>query len=208
MSGNFSLSRGLKDVVIVPVTVDDESAYTADGVPEKLIPAGEITITTESEKVDTWFDNDVFATAGNEGSTTISITGAYLKPAMVAKITGKTVDEATGAIIDNGDYKEQYFALGCRIGMVDGTEALVWFQKGTFARPEETGKTEDDTTDANGMTIEFTAIRTKFAFGGDKGVKRILVDTSTTDMMADQDWFKQVVTPANLSTIVKKKAAG
>lgn len=205
---NFSLSRGLKDVVIVPVTADDASAYTADGLPEKLIPAGEITIATENEKVNTWFDNDVFAIAGNEGATTITLTGAYLKPAMIAKITGKTVDESTGVIIDNGDFTEQYFALGCRIGMVDGSEALVWFLKGTFSRPEETGKTKDDTTDANGMTLEFSAVRTTFAFGGSNGVKRMIMDTGTTDTLPDKDWFEQVVTPANLSTIVKKKVSG
>lgn len=204
----FSLSRGLKDVVIVPVTVDDDEAYTADGVPEKLIPAGEITITTDSEKVETWFDDDVFASVGNEGVTTVSLTGAYLKPAMIAKITGKQVDETTGVIIDNGEYTEKYFALGARIGMIDGTEALVWFLKGTFARPEETGKTKDNTTDANGMTVEFTAMRTKNKFGGEKGVKRMICDTSTTDVIAEQDWFAQVVTPKNLSTIVQKKVAG
>lgn len=204
----FSLSRGLKDVMIVPVTVDSEEAYTAEGTPEKLIPAGEITITTDSEITQTWFDNTVFASVGNEGSTTVSLTGAYLKPEMIAKITGKTVDSATGAIIDNGSYKEQYFAMSARIQMLDGSEALVWFLKGTFARPEETGKTEDDTTDANGMTVEFTAIKTKFQFGGTEGVKRVMIDTTTSEMKETNDWFKQVVTPTNLATIVQKKVAG
>ena len=204
----FSLSRGLKNVRIVPVTVDDETAYTATGEAEQLIPAGEITMSAESEITQTWFDNTVFHSVGNEGATTVTITGAYLKPEMIAKITGKTVDETTGAIIDNGSYKEQYFAMSAEISMVDGSKALVWFLKGTFARPEETGRTEDDTVDSNNMTLEFTAVKTIFRFDGETGVKRVIVNSDSVDILADQDWFKQVVTPTNLATIVKKKATG
>lgn len=206
MSDKFSLSRGLKDVMIAEITADSVEAYTPSTEVEQLIPAGTITMSADSEKTDVYFDNVVFATAGTESATTVTIEGARLKPAMIAKITGKTIDETTGAIIDNGVWTEKYFALGARIQMLDGTEALVWFLKGTFAIPEETGRTIDDSTDADGMTLEFSAVGTKFQFGGDKGVKRVIIDTSTTEMNADADWFKQVVTPTNLSTIVKKKA--
>lgn len=205
MSDKFSLSRGLKDVMIAEITADSVEAYTPSTEVEQLIPAGTITMSADSEKTDVYFDNVVFATAGTESATTVTIEGARLKPAMIAKITGKTIDETTGAIIDNGVWTEKYFALGARIQMLDGTEALVWFLKGTFAIPEETGRTIDDSTDADGMTLEFSAVATKYQFNGDKGVKRVIIDTSTTEMNADADWFKQVVTPTNLSTIVKKK---
>ena len=201
----FSLSRGLKDVVICEVKADSVEAYTPDTLVEQLIPAGTITMSADSEKQDTYFDNVVFATVGSESSTTVTIEGARLKPTMVAKITGKTVDEATGAIIDNGVFVEKYFALGARIQMLDGSEALTWFLKGTFSIPEETGRTIDDSTDADGMTLEFTAVGTKYQFDGDKPVKRVVIDTSVTELVEGQDWFKQVVTPDKLATVVKKK---
>ena len=207
-ANKFSLSRGLKDVVIAEITADGADAYTASETVEQLIPAGTITMSADSEKVDTYFDNVVFATVGSESSTTVTIEGARLKPTMLAKITGKTVDATTGAIIDNGVFVEKYFALGARIQMLDGSEALVWFMKGTFAIPEETGRTIDDGTDADGMTLEYTAVATKFQFGGDKGVKRVVVDTTESEIVAEQDFFKQVVTPTNLGTIVKKKTVG
>lgn len=207
-ANKFSLSRGLKDVVIAEITADGAEAYTASATVEQLIPAGTITMSADSEKVDTYFDNVVFATVGSESSTTVTIEGARLKPTMLAKITGKTVDATTGAIIDNGVFVEKYFALGARIQMLDGSEALVWFMKGTFAIPEETGRTIDDGTDADGMTLEYTAVATKFQFGGDKGVKRVVVDTTESEIVAEQDFFKQVVTPTNLTTIVQKKGAG
>lgn len=204
---NFSLSRGLKDVVIMPVKADDETGYALEeGTPEKLIPAGTITMSADSERADTYFDNVVFASVGTESATTVTLEGARLKPAMIAKITGKTIDETTGAIIDNGVYVEKYFALGARIQMLDGSECLIWFLKGTFAIPEETGRTIDDSTDADGTTLEFNAVSTIFQFGGDKGVKRVICDTSTSDIVEEQNWFKQVVTPDNLATVIKKKA--
>lgn len=204
---NFSMSRGLKDVYIMPVKADDETGYALEeGTPEKLIPAGTITMSADSEITNTYFDNVVFASVGSESATTVSIEGARLKAPMIAKITGKTVDSATGAIIDNGVYTEKYWALGARVQMLDGTEALIWFLKGTFAIPEETGRTVDDSTDADGTTLEFTAVSTIFQFGGDKGVKRVICDTTTSELMAEQDWFKQVVTPTNLATIVKEKS--
>lgn len=204
MKNKFSLSRGLKDVVIAEILADNADGYTASETVEKLIPAGTITMSADNEKTDTYFDNVVFASVGSESATTVTIEGARLKPAMIAKITNKTVDDATGAIIDSGVYVPKYFALGARIGMLDGTEALVWFLKGTFSIPEETGRTIDDTTDADGTTLEFSAVSTIYQFGTNAGVKRVVVDTSTTELATSQDWFAQVVTPENLATIVQK----
>ena len=203
---NFSLSRGLKDAVIAEITADDATAYTASETIEKLIPAGTVTMSADTEKTDVYFDNVVFASTGTESATTVTLEGARLKPAMVAKITGKKVDPTTGIIMDDGVYKEKYFALGLRVQMIDGTEALVWYLKGTFSIPEETGRTIDDSTDADGMTLEFSAVRTKHEFDG-VGYKRMLCDTTTTEMTATKDWFDQVVTPDNYSTIVQKKTS-
>lgn len=204
---NFSLSRGLKDVVIAEITADDATAYTASESIEKLIPAGTITMSADSEKADTYFDNVVFASVGTESATTVTIEGARLKPEMIAKITGKEVDATTGVIMDAGVYTEKYFALGARIQMLDGTEALVWYLKGTFSIPEETGRTIDDGTDADGTTLEFSAVRTKHEFNG-KGYKRMVADTTVSEMVELKDWFEQVVTPDNVNTIVKKKVTG
>lgn len=200
----FSLSRGLKDVFIAEIVEDSENAYTASETVEKLIPAGTITMSADSEKVDTWFDNKVFASVGTESATTVTLEGARLKPAMIAKITGKKVDETTGLVMDSGSYVPKYFAMSARVQMLDGTEALVWFLKGTFSIPEETGRTVDDTTDSDGMTLEFSAVKTQFEFGTGDGIKRMVMDTTDSQLLNTQDWFKQVVTPANKDTIAQK----
>lgn len=201
----FSLSRGLKDVYICEILEDNETAYTPSETVEKLIPAGTITMSADSETADTWFDNKVFASVGTESATTVSLEGARLKPAMIARITGKKVDEATGIVVDSGSFVPKYFAVSARVQMLDGTEALIWFLKGTFSIPEETGRTVDDTTDSDGMTLEFNAVKTQFEFGTGDGVKRTVMDTTDSELLDLQDWFKQVVTPANMATIAQKK---
>ena len=48
----------------------------------------------------------------------------------------------------------------------DGTEEMFWFAKGTFAIPEQQDKTEDDSTDTNGMSLTYSAVKTTHLFNG------------------------------------------
>lgn len=200
----FSLTRGLKNIMYAEVTKDDSTGYTV-GTPEKLIPAGNLSISVDSATNDTYFDNAMFHRAGQEGNSTVTIDGAMLRPDMLADITGKTVD-ATGAIIDDGKYHEKYFALGGEIGLVDGTTLNVWFLKGTFGYPDETAKTEDASTDVGGMTLTYNAVRTIYEFTTGS-CKRIVMDTEVSELVEGADWFKQVVTPETVSTVISKKSS-
>lgn len=208
---SFTLKRGLKNVFAAEILTDNnetEGGYKT-GTPFHLIPAGEMTRTVDSEKVDIFFDDSVFETTGKEGATEISVTGAALRPADVAEILGKYIDPATGAVLDTGEFKPKYYALGGETENTDGTKEYFWFMKGTFAAPEQTDKTKDDTTDTNGMTLVFSAIQTKHLFsvnGEEKPMKKVVIDTETSELATEQNWTTQVVTPENLSTVVKKKA--
>ena len=208
---DFVLKRGLRNIFAAEILTDDnetEGGYKT-GTPFHLIPAGEMTRTADSEKTDTYFDNTVFYTIGKEGATEITINGAALRPDALAKINNKYVDETTGAVLDTGEYNPKYFALGGEAGNMDGTVELFWFMKGVFTIPEQADKTTDDSTDTNGMTLNYSAIQTQHLFevnGQEKPMKRVVIDTSTSEVKAEQDWTKQVVTPENLSTVVSKKA--
>lgn len=200
---DFTLTRGLKNVVYAEVTADDNANYTV-GKVKPLIPSGNLATSVNSSTNDTYFDNALFYRAGQEAETTVTIDGAFLRPAQIAELTGKNVDSATGAIIDDGTYHEKYFAVGAEIGMVDGTKMLVWFLKGTFGYPAENAKTEDASTDVNGMQLTYSAVRTINTFEGTAGCKRVICDTAESKVKADSDWFKQVVTPSNVATIIEK----
>lgn len=210
MAGEFKLRRGLKNVFVAEVTNDDntETGYTT-GTPYHLIPAGEMTRTPSSESANTWFDDVVFATVGTEGATEIIVSGASLRADAVARILGKDIDDTTGAVVDSGEYTEKYWALGGEAEGIDGSSEFFWFLKGTFAAPEESDKTVDDSTDANGMELTFKAIQTTHIFTlKNKVAKRVVIDTTTTQIKSNQNWTAQVVTPDNLSTICEKVTAG
>lgn len=209
--GKATLKRGLKNIYAAEILTDDNESGTSHGyttgTPFHLIPAGEMSRTVDSEKSDVYYDDTVFATVGKEGATEVSITGAALRPEDLAKINNKYVDSTTGAIIDTGEFKPKYFALGGESENIDGTSELFWFAKGTFTIPEQTDKTKDDSTDTNGMTLTYSAVKTEHLFtvnGDDVPIKRTVIDTSVTELKSSQDWNAQVVTPDNLSTIVQK----
>lgn len=209
---SFTLKRGLQNVFAAEVITDDREKFET-GTPFHLIPAGEMTRTVESESEPVYFDNIVFYQSGSEGPTEVGLTGAALRPADIAKLLGKHVDPNTGAVLDTGEYSEKYWAVGGETENTDGTKEYFWFMKGTFAAPEQTDKTKDNSTETNGMELTYSAVQTTHQFdvnGEKKPMKRVVIDTETTVLADDADWTAQVVTPDNLATVVQKKteAAG
>jgi len=202
---SFTLKRGLDNIYAAEVTEDSATAFTT-GTPFHLIPAGEMSVTVDNESTEFYFDNTVFAEVGREGSSELTITGAGLRAAAIANLNGKSVDSTTGAVIDDGNYHVKYYALGARKKNIDGTFEMFWFAKGTFKIPDESAKTEDDSTDASGNELTYTAIRTTHLFNGNTH-KRVIIDTETTAVKSGEDWFAQVVTPDNLSEIVEAVSA-
>ena len=204
---SFTLKRGLDEIFVAEVTEDTIEKFTT-GTPRKLIPAGEMSTTIDKDAANYWFDNIIFARVGREGSTELGITGAGMRANDIAEITGKYVDAETGAVLDDGSYTEKYWALGARKKNIDGTYEYFWFLKGSFAIPDEENKTEGEDTDATGTELTYTAIQTthKFAKTGKVG-KRVVIDTETTKLAAEGDWFAQVVTPDNIGTVASKVTA-
>lgn len=203
MDKKFGLLRGLSDIFICEIT-DTEEAYTPVGTPEKLIPAGELTISKSVEKAQTYFDNNLFAEVGKESPTDLSIVGAAVRAAFLAWIEGKTVDATTGAVLDDGDWHSKFYAISGKRDYTDGTSEYFWFNKCSFNGAEETGKTADDTTDGAGMTLPFTAYKTTHKFTNGNGSKVVRIDTATTKLIDKAVWTAQVVTPDNLSTVCEK----
>lgn len=205
MDKKFGLLRGLSDIFICEIE-DTEEAYTPKGTPEKLIPAGELTISKSVDKAQTYFDNNLFAEIGKENPSELSVVGAAVRAAFLAWIEGKTVDTATGAILDDGDWHSKYFAISGKRDYTDGTSEYFWFNKCSFNGAKETGKTADDTTDSAGMTLPFIAYKTTHKFNC-KSSKVVRIDTATTKLLADASWTAQVVTPENLASICEKVTA-
>lgn len=103
--------RGCDNLVIAEVIADDlTNAYTV-GAVEPLAPVAEIAKTVENSSETHYYDNTGMIIIRSEGSDEITLTVPALPLRTVAKVTGKTIDPATGAFID-GESVERYYAIG------------------------------------------------------------------------------------------------
>ena len=183
--------KGTQTLVYAEVAKDDADSIEFGAVKE-LAPVAEISKTTETSSATHYYDNVPAIVINSEGSDEIKLKVSVLPLATLADITGKTIDSATGALLD-GERKPKYFALGYKIGLTDGTSRYVWRYKGTFGIPAESSKTIDAGTDAEGQELTYTGIATTHKFTKTKtSQKAIVVDER--DKKAKVDAFFDAVT--------------
>lgn len=198
--------RGIDKLYVAEVLQDDANGYVC-GTPVYLAPTAEIGKSTESSSDAHYYDNKAMIVINSESADTISITMAPPQLEKLAMIIGKSFDASTGMMIDS-PRQNKYFAIMYRTKGTDGQYRYVSRLKGQFSIPEETYATEDDGTDANNTSCEFTGIYTeheftKGAFNGaawePAGAKGIVVDTRYG--IADvSNFFSAVQTPDTIQT--------
>ena len=197
--------RGVDKLYVAEVLQDDANGYVC-GTPIHLSPVAEIGKTTDSSSDAHYYDNKAMIVINSESADTITITMAPPELQKLAMIIGKSFDESTGMLIDS-PRQNKYFAIMYRTKGTDGKYRYVSRLKGQFTIPEETSATEDDGTDANNTSCEFTGIYTEYEFakGSFNGVswekagcKGIVVDTRYG--LADvSNFFSQVQTPDTIA---------
>ena len=196
--------RGCDNVVVAEVTKDDSTGYTVGNITP-LAPVAEVSKTTENSSETHYYDNVGAIVIRTEGSDEITLTVPALELGQLATITGKSIDPATGAYVDD-EGVEKYYALGYRLKLTDGTYRYVWRLKGAFSNiPDETSTAESHSVDTNNQSVVYTGNKTLYSFaaGNIKGrAKAVVVDER--DGLADvSSFFAQVVTPDNLASLAK-----
>lgn len=188
--------RGCDNLVIAEVLADDLTNTYSVGEVVPLAPVAEIAKTVENSSETHYYDNTGMIIIRSEGSDEIVLTVPALPLRTVAKVTGKTIDPATGAFID-GESVERYYAIGYRLRLTDGTYRYVWRLKGSFNIPDETSATENDGTDTNNQQLTYTGVKTVTRFSDGKRAKGIVIDER--DGLADvSEFFDKVQTPDTL----------
>ena len=204
--------RGCDNLVIAQITADDlENEYTT-GAVQVLAPVAEVSKTVESSSETHYYDNTGMIIIQSEGSDTITLTVPALPLDVLALITGKNIDEATGAFID-GPAVERYFAVGYRLRLTDGTYRYVWRLKGSFAIPDETSATENDGTDTNNQQLIYTGVKTitEFDNGGGANVKgrsRAVVVDERDGKCDCTTFFSTVQTPDTIGNLAISTVTG
>lgn len=194
--------RGCDNVVVAEVTKDDSTGYTVGNIIP-LAPVAEVSKTTENSSETHYYDNVGAIVIRTEGSDEVTLTTPALELGQLATITGKSVDPATGAYVDD-EGVEKYYALGYRLKLTDGTYRYVWRLKGAFSNiPDETSSTESDSVDTNNQSVVYTGNKTLYSFqaGNIKGrAKAVVIDER--DGLADvSGFFSQVITPDNVASL-------
>ena len=196
--------RGCDNVVVAEVTKDDSTGYTVGNIIP-LAPVAEVSKTTENSSETHYYDNVGAIVIRTEGSDEVTLTTPALELGQLATITGKSVDPATGAYVDD-EGVEKYYALGYRLKLTDGTYRYVWRLKGAFSNiPDETSTAESGSVDTNNQSVVYTGNKTLYSFeaGNIKGrAKAVVIDER--DGLADvSGFFSQVVTPDNVASLAK-----
>lgn len=191
--------RGISDVYIAKVLTDTEEGITFDE-PKRLMYVARVGKEVSSDSASLFYDNKAMAVINSEGSDEITIEGSALELDVLAEITGKTYDETLGMFIDS-ERQVEYFALGYKEKMLDGSFRYNWRMKGTFAIPAVESNTENDGTDSNGQTVNYTGVYTehKFAKANNKAAKGIVVSDELADVST---WFETVQTPDSVKAAV------
>ena len=192
--------RGCKNLVFAPITEDSAEGYVTGEVLE-LAPVAEISKTVETSSEAHYYDNKAAIVINSEGADTVTFTIAVPEDDVLALIEGRVFDSAAKKFIES-PRKTQYFAVGYILGETgEGEdERFVWRYKGTFNIPDVTAATENDGTDANNMSLEFTGIYTdyNFANGGGTGVAapaKAMFIRKSSNVATAAEFFAQVSTP-------------
>lgn len=185
--------RGVDNLVYAKVVSDTLEKYETGDV-KVLAPVAEIAKTVETSSDTKFYDNKASLTINAEGADTITTTISTLDLATLGDITGKQVDEETGAYLD-GEIVPTYVALGYRLKLTDGTYRYVWRYKGSFSIPDETSATQNAGTDTNNQQLTFTGISTVHRFTKGGAGKALVVDER--DGKADLSTFFDTVTTAD-----------
>lgn len=195
--------RGVDNLYVAKVLRDTAEEFTCD-TPVKLAPVAEVGKSTDSSNEAHYYDNKALIVVGSESSDTISLTVAPPELKMLSDIIGRSFDEETGMMVES-PRSNDYYALMYRTKGTDGKYRYVSRLKGQFSIPEETNATENDGTDTNNTSIEFTGIYTEHEFTKGKydsvakkweksGAKGIVVD-SRYDKVDFSTFFEKIQTP-------------
>ena len=200
MEEKYEEYQGFDSLCIAEITEDSKENYSV-GEVEVLAPAGEISKTTESDLATKYYDNQPYLNIASEGADEVTLTVPVLPLSKQAKITGKLIDEATGALLDDGDPHVKYFALLYRLKFTDGTYRYVVRHKGSFKMGDEAAKSQDSSTDSNNMTLTFTGIKTKHKFVKTNNGSKAIVADEREGKVDVSTWFEEVVTPDTIKAV-------
>lgn len=150
---------GLKNMVIAPITRDDETSTTY-GAVQKVTGSIEATIEPQNNDPDVQYADDIeYDVVYPDPELTFKTKMADVPLAIQKMIFGNRIDE-NGVLLRGANDQPPYFAVGFKSEKSDHTFRYVWLYK-VRAKPmgEEYGTKEGATINRKTPEVEWTAIK-------------------------------------------------
>lgn len=186
--------NGVDLLTIAPILQDDLTGYEA-GQPA-LIPVNSIDLPEEGKSKSIVKDGYIigFYKVGSEQSLTINC--GTIAPELLNALLYKE----NSVVVDTGLNDINYFALGFRLLLDDGSYTYYSYQKGTIKINSKSVETKQGTT-ATIESIVFTPAVTKHKFAYNNSPSRKIVLNTKTHNVNVAGWLSIVWTPNNLLPI-------
>lgn len=191
--------RGIRGLVGAILKQDDRETLTYGEVFE-IAGVSELTKNSSDNTDVHHYDNKGAVGLNVQGEDEVNVNVSAIPLKVIAKMTGQTYDEKTGALVE-GPSNVPYMAIGYITTDTDGTDMYVWRLKGMFTRPGSTHKTIDKGTSADGQSLKYTGITTnkKFVSNKNQGGNATVVPAQTCGK-TETEFFAAVQTPDDIIT--------
>lgn len=163
MANNKPMSTiGLKNVVIVPLTKDDDTGVTYGDVTE-MAGAIDATVTPQNTDAEVQYaDDGEYDAVYPDPEVEFQLQMVDISLSARQLIFAHTID-SNGVLIKNANDKAGYFAVGFKSEKADHTYRYVWLYKVRAAPMTENYATkEGETITRQTGTINFTAIKRNY----------------------------------------------
>ena len=198
--------RGCSRLVYAVITGTESG--TTYGEVKTLAPVKSVSVDLSSEKEDVYADNTLQQTTYGASTRVRTFDCTRIAPEVVAELLGNTtiaVGDKHAYATDPSGSNRPYIAVGYALhdGDVDRPCELVWAFKGKVNSISQTSSTMDSGTGSEGQSVEveFVAPKGKFTTTNKRNLD-IAIAYDSESAFEVEDWFKQVITPDNITSIL------
>lgn len=185
---------GLDKLYFAKITEAAETGYESYGSPVAAPGVQSADITLNISTVKNYADDGTYEEVREFVDGTITIGASGLTAAMIADLTGATVD-GKNILISADEDAPPLFAVGFRSLRSDHTYEYVWLYRVKFTIPQKNYATKGETVSFSNMSIEGTINRRKKADYNNRHPWRAYADPATADATTINGWFSAVYEP-------------
>ena len=185
---------GLDKLYFAKITEASETGYETYGSPVAAPGVQSADITINVSTVKNYADDGTYEEVREFTDGTITIGAAGLTAAMIADLTGATVD-GKNILISADEDSPNLFAVGFRSLRADKTYEYVWLYRVKFSVPQKNYATKGETVSFSNMSIEGSINRRKKPAYNNKHPWRAFADPNTGDATTISGWFSTVYEP-------------